>query len=65
MGMSALHDSGVRAPGGEPSGPPALELRGLTKRYDGTLLALDAFDLVVRDGEFFGLLDPTARARRR
>jgi ABC-type multidrug transport system ATPase subunit len=51
---------------------PALELRGLTKRYDDTqtgwrrsstggLLALDAVDLGVRNGEFFGLCSaPTA-----
>src|SRR6184192_3335144 len=37
---------------------PALSLRGLTKRYDDGLLALDGFDLEVPDGEFFGLLGP-------
>jgi ABC-type multidrug transport system ATPase subunit len=37
----------------------ALELRGLTKRYDDGLLALDAVDLVVPAGEFFGLLGPS------
>ncbi len=41
----------------------ALELRGLTKRYDGELLALDEFDLKVRDGEFFGLLGPNGAGK--
>src|SRR4051812_26651830 len=43
--------------------PPALELRGLTKRYDDGLLALDHFDLVVPDGEFFGLLGPNGAGK--
>ena len=53
---------------------PALELRGLTKRYDDTqtgwrrsspggLLALDAVDLVVPAGEFFGLLGPNGAGK--
>src|SRR4051812_10348215 len=43
--------------------PPALELRGLTKRYDDGLLALDEFDLLVPDGEFFGLLGPNGAGK--
>jgi ABC-2 type transport system ATP-binding protein len=42
---------------------PALELNGLTKRYDRDLLALDAFDLVVGEGEFFGLLGPNGAGK--
>ena len=42
---------------------PALELRGLTKRYDDGLLALDALDLVVCDGAFFGLLGPNGAGK--
>ena len=42
---------------------PALELRGLTKRYDDGLLALDGFDLTVSDGEFFGLLGPNGAGK--
>jgi ABC-2 type transport system ATP-binding protein len=42
---------------------PALELRGLTKRYDDGLLALDDFDLLVPDGEFFGLLGPNGAGK--
>jgi ABC-2 type transport system ATP-binding protein len=42
---------------------PALELRGLTKRYDDGLLALDGFDLTVPDGEFFGLLGPNGAGK--
>jgi ABC-2 type transport system ATP-binding protein len=43
--------------------PPALELRGLAKRYDDGLLALDDFDLLVPDGEFFGLLGPNGAGK--
>src|SRR5947209_9527421 len=41
----------------------ALSLRGLTKRYDGGLLALDAFDLEIPDGKFFGLLGPNGAGK--
>jgi ABC-2 type transport system ATP-binding protein len=43
--------------------PPALELQGLTKRYDDGLLALDNFDLRIPDGEFFGLLGPNGAGK--
>ena len=43
--------------------PPALELRGLTKRYDDELLALDAVDLTVEAGDFFGLLGPNGAGK--
>jgi ABC-2 type transport system ATP-binding protein len=42
---------------------PALSLRGLTKRYDDGLLALDGFDLEIPDGEFFGLLGPNGAGK--
>jgi ABC-2 type transport system ATP-binding protein len=42
---------------------PALELRGLTKRYDDGLLALEGFDLTVPAGEFFGLLGPNGAGK--
>lgn len=42
---------------------PALELRGLTKRYDDGFLALDGFDLSVPDGAFFGLLGPNGAGK--
>jgi ABC-2 type transport system ATP-binding protein len=41
----------------------ALQLRGLTKRYDDGLLALDAVDLTVPAGEFFGLLGPNGAGK--
>src|SRR3954471_20022337 len=41
----------------------ALELRGFTKRYDDGLLALDAVDLTVGEGEFFGLLGPNGAGK--
>ena len=37
--------------------PPAVSVHGLVKRY-GDVLALDYFDLDVRQGEIFGLLGP-------
>jgi ABC-2 type transport system ATP-binding protein len=43
--------------------PNALELRGLTKRYDDGFLALDAVDLSVGAGEFFGLLGPNGAGK--
>src|SRR3954453_16695475 len=42
---------------------PALKLRALTKRYDGELLAVGAFVLVVGQGEFFGLLGPNGAGK--
>jgi ABC-2 type transport system ATP-binding protein len=42
---------------------PALELRGLTKRYDDGTLALENFDLTVPDGAFFGLLGPNGAGK--
>src|SRR5512134_3866919 len=43
--------------------PNALELRGLTKRYDDGTLALDALDLEVPAGSFFGLLGPNGAGK--
>jgi ABC-2 type transport system ATP-binding protein len=42
---------------------PALALRGFTKRYDDGLLALDAVDLEIGAGEFFGLLGPNGAGK--
>src|SRR3954462_1380799 len=42
---------------------PALSLSALTKRYDNGFLALDAFDLDVPDGAFFGLLGPNGAGK--
>ena len=54
---------------------PALELRGLTKRYDddiragwrrqgtGGMLALEDFDLRIPAGSFFGLLGPNGAGK--
>jgi ABC-2 type transport system ATP-binding protein len=41
----------------------ALELRGLTKRYDTGLLAVENFDLTIPDGSFFGLLGPNGAGK--
>ena len=43
--------------------PPALELRGLTKRYDDGTLAVEDFNLTVPDGAFFGLLGPNGAGK--
>jgi ABC-2 type transport system ATP-binding protein len=49
----------LQVPGGtdvaDPAAPPAIELRGLTKRF-GDTVALDRVDLVVRPGAVFGFL---------
>jgi ABC-2 type transport system ATP-binding protein len=42
---------------------PALELRGLTKRYDDGTLALEDFDLAVPSGRLFGLLGPNGAGK--
>jgi ABC-2 type transport system ATP-binding protein len=42
---------------------PALEITGLTKRYDDGFLALDGFDLEVPAGAFFGLLGPNGAGK--
>jgi ABC-2 type transport system ATP-binding protein len=43
--------------------PPALQLRGLTKRYDDGTLALEDFDLDIPAGAFFGLLGPNGAGK--
>ena len=57
---SAVVSDALRAPstsdaGDAVAGAPAIELRGLSKRF-GDTLALDAVDLVVRPGVVFGFL---------
>ena len=46
-----------------PRDPHALELRALTKHYDDGTVALEAFDLTVPDGAFFGLLGPNGAGK--
>jgi ABC-2 type transport system ATP-binding protein len=41
----------------------ALQIRGLTKRYDDGTLALEGLDLEVPSGEFFGLLGPNGAGK--
>ena len=43
--------------------PPALSVRGLTKRYDDGFLAVEDFDLEVEAGGFFGLLGPNGAGK--
>ena len=42
---------------------PALELRGLTKRYDDGTVAVDRLDLTIPEGTFFGLLGPNGAGK--
>ena len=42
---------------------PALEVRGLTKRYDDGTLAVEDFNLEIPDGSFFGLLGPNGAGK--
>lgn len=46
---------GAASAAGAPSGPPAIEARGLTRRF-GPHVALDAVDLKIQAHETFGLL---------
>ncbi len=43
--------------------PPALAIRGLTKRYDDGFLAVEDFDLEIAAGSFFGLLGPNGAGK--
>src|ERR1700726_3080579 len=43
------------------SDEPALQVRGLTKRFDR--LAVDALDLTIRTGEFYALLGPNGAGK--
>ena len=43
------------------TGGLAVHCRGLVKRYDGGVVAVDGLDLEVRAGECFGLLGPERR----
>ena len=49
--------------GGTPTAVPALDVRGLTKRYADGTLAIDALDLSVPAGSFFGLLGPNGAGK--
>src|SRR5256714_2087290 len=46
-----------------PVSAPALEVRGLTKRYDDGTVALEDFDLTIPEGMFFGLLGPNGAGK--
>ena len=55
--------SGVLVVAHEPSVPePAIEARGLTKRFDG-FTAVDGIDVWVRPGEAFGFLGPNGAGK--
>src|SRR3954467_4075959 len=45
------------------NGTAALDVRALTKRYDDGTIALDALDLTIPGGAFFGLLGPNGAGK--
>src|SRR3954454_23428383 len=45
------------------NGTAALDVRALTKSYDDGTIALDALDLTIPDGAFFGLLGPNGAGK--
>ena len=61
--MPAPSSEQATTPERSASPPPALSVRGLTKRYDGGVLALDGLSLEVAGGEFFGLLGPNGAGK--
>ena len=61
--MKRLHGCSPSSLEGVDRSPPALEVRGLTKRYDDGTLAVEEFDLEVHDGAFFGLLGPNGAGK--
>src|SRR2546423_11908938 len=46
-----------------PGAPPALDIRGLTKRYDDGTVAVRDFDLAIPEGTSFGLLGPNGAGK--
>jgi spermidine/putrescine transport system ATP-binding protein len=56
--MTSSTTSGPGRPGSGGSGPGAVQLRGLQKRYGG-VVAVDHVDIDVRAGEFLSLLGPS------
>jgi ABC-2 type transport system ATP-binding protein len=46
-----------------PDGPAAIRVNGLSKRYAGGVLALDALSMVVPAGSVFGLLGPNGAGK--
>ena len=47
----------------DPDAPPAVRIEGLTRRYPGGVLALDALTLSVPAGSVFGLLGPNGAGK--
>jgi ABC-2 type transport system ATP-binding protein len=46
-----------------PDAPPAIVIQGLTRRYPGGVLALDALTMTVPEGSVFGLLGPNGAGK--
>jgi spermidine/putrescine transport system ATP-binding protein len=58
MSAPVPHPPTIGAESGAQAVPPAIELRGVAKRYGGQV-ALEPLDLEIREGEFFCLLGPS------
>jgi ABC-2 type transport system ATP-binding protein len=52
-----------RVPARDPDAPPAIVVDGLTRRYPGGVLALDALSMTVPEGSVFGLLGPNGAGK--
>lgn len=55
-------ETSMAAPGAATDSPPALVLRGLTKRFNGKV-AVNAIDLDVPSGSFYGLVGPNGAGK--
>jgi putative spermidine/putrescine transport system ATP-binding protein len=60
MTTDSIQHPGEQAPA--PTGPPALDIRGVSKRF-GSTVALESADLTVADGEFVTLLGPSGSGK--
>jgi spermidine/putrescine transport system ATP-binding protein len=58
MSAPVPHPPTIGAESGAQAVPPAIELRGVAKRYGGQV-AVEPLDLEIREGEFFCLLGPS------
>ena len=62
MDAALGHASGSRNDRTAAGRPPAIEARGLVKRFDGTL-AVDGVDLTVPQGSIYGILGPNGAGK--
>jgi putative spermidine/putrescine transport system ATP-binding protein len=61
-GNPAAADSGVMTPPGDGAAVPSVRLEQVTKRF-GDVVAVDAVDLEIPDGQFFSMLGPSGSGK--